>query len=50
VVDAAKGVMWVADNGADVINMSFGASSDSITMKNAIDYAYNKGITLVAAV
>lgn len=34
---------------ADVINMSFVSSANSLTIKNAINDAYNAGVTLVAA-
>jgi len=45
----AKGIMWAADNGARIINLSLGMTADSITLKNAIDYAYNKGVAIFAA-
>lgn len=48
----AEGVRWAADNGADVINMSLGfpsGSSGGSVVREAIRYAYNKGIILVAA-
>nr|MDA3792313.1 S8 family serine peptidase [Elusimicrobiota bacterium] len=38
-----------ADNGADIINMSFGASSGSQALENAVNSAYSKGVFLVAA-
>lgn len=44
-----QGVAWAADNGADVINMSFGSSQYSQTEENTMNYAYNKGIVLVGA-
>ncbi len=47
--DVADGVTWSADNGADVINMSLGASSGSSTLKDAVDYAYNSGAYIAAA-
>lgn len=47
--DVAKGIYFAADNGARIINMSLGSSSDSITLKNAVTYAANKGVLLVAA-
>ncbi|MCL1835405.1 MAG: DUF5011 domain-containing protein [Oscillospiraceae bacterium] len=47
--NVAKGIMWAADNGARIINLSLGSASDSVTMKNAIDYAYNKGCAIFAA-
>lgn len=45
----AKGIYFAADNGARIINMSLGSSTDSITLRNAVTYAANKGILLVAA-
>jgi len=45
----AKGIIWAADNGADIISTSIGFDSDSVTTKNAIDYAYNKGCAIFAA-
>ena len=47
--DIADAIIWAADQGADVINMSFGASSPSTTIENALNYAYSNGVTLVAA-
>ena len=49
VANVAKGVNWAADNGAKIMNLSLGTASDSVTLKNAIDYAYNKGCALFAA-
>jgi len=49
VANIAKGVRWAADNGAKIINMSLGSASDSVTLKDACDYAYNKGCVLIAA-
>ena len=49
VANVAKGIIWAADNGAKIINLSLGYASDSTTLKNAIDYAYNKGCALFAA-
>jgi len=43
------GIRWAADNGADVINMSLGASTGSTTEENAINYAYDKGVVICAA-
>lgn len=45
----ANGIVWAADNGAEVINLSLGGSSSSITLQNAVTYAWNKGVILVAA-
>ncbi len=44
-----EGIVWAADNGADVINMSWGSSQFFQTMQNIVNYAYNKGCVLVGA-
>ena len=44
-----NGIRWATDNGADVINLSLGSSSYSRLLEEAIDYAYEKGVTVVAA-
>ncbi|WP_458188728.1 S8 family serine peptidase [Haladaptatus sp. NG-WS-4] len=47
--DIAAGVEYVADQGWDVGSMSLGGSSGSQTLHDAIQYAYNNGVSLVAA-
>lgn len=47
--DIADAVTYATDQGVDVINMSLGGSSGSTTLKNAVEYAYNNGVFLVAA-
>jgi len=47
--DIADGIYFAANNGADVINMSLGGPNASITLEEALAYAYNKGVTIVAA-
>ncbi len=43
-------VYWAADNGADVISMSFGAATTSYSsLDNAFTYAYNQGVIMLAA-
>jgi len=49
VADIAEAIRFAADNGADVINMSLGGAGESQLMEEAIDYAYRKGVFLVAA-
>lgn len=45
----ANGITWAADNGARVINMSLGGSSGSATVEAAVNYAWGKGVVVVAA-
>ncbi len=45
----ANGIIWVADNGAKVINLSLGGSAPSVTLKNAVNYAWNKGAVLACS-
>ncbi len=47
--DIAEAIVYAADNSADIINMSLGGAGESQVMRDAIDYAYNKGVLLVAA-
>jgi len=46
----AAGIRYAADNGADIISMSFGGTLRSKVVYDAIKYAYDKGALLVAAV
>jgi serine protease len=45
----AGGIYYAADNGAHVISLSLGGSADSETLKNAVKYAYENGVTVIAA-
>lgn len=47
--DIAEAIRFAADNGADVINMSLGGGGKSQLMQDAIDYAYKKGVFIIAA-
>jgi serine protease len=49
ITDIADAIRFAADNQADVINMSLGGGGESQIMKDAIEYAYNKGVVIVAA-
>lgn len=45
----ANGIIWAADNGAKVINLSLGGYGRSRTLENAVNYAWDKGSVIVAA-
>jgi subtilisin family serine protease len=55
--DFIEGIYWSADNGMDVINMSVGIPKTLLdgqkrskkALEQAVEYAYSKGILLVAA-
>ncbi|WP_017211458.1 S8 family peptidase [Clostridium beijerinckii] len=47
--DIVKGIKYAADNGADIINLSFGANEKSKLIAEAISYAKSKGVFVVAA-
>ncbi|MCU7725133.1 S8 family peptidase [Actinoplanes sp. KI2] len=47
--DAATGIVWAADHGATVINLSLGSTSQVSAVTNAVSYARGKGVTVVAA-
>ncbi|TYR81327.1 peptidase S8 [Priestia megaterium] len=45
----ANGIVYAANEGAEVINLSLGAPQGSTTLQNAVNYAWNKGSVLIAA-
>lgn len=45
----AKAIRFAVDNGADVINMSWGTDTDSEVIRDAIQYAAANGVALVAS-
>ena len=47
----AESITWAADHGANIINLSLGGIgfNHDTTMANAISYAFNKNIVIVAA-
>ncbi|MCY7368894.1 MAG: S8 family serine peptidase, partial [Chamaesiphon sp.] len=49
ITDIAEAIRFAADNQADIINMSLGGGGESQVLKDAINYAYNKGVVIIAA-
>lgn len=45
----AEGVIWATDHGADIINMSLGNYAQAEFLHDALKYAYDRGVVLVAA-
>src|SRR6185369_17915416 len=46
----AQGIKYAVDHGARIINLSFGSTEDSPVMHDAVAYAQQRGVLLVAAV
>lgn len=44
-----EAIIWLADNGADVINFSIGGDAPSQALEEALKYAYEKDVVLTAA-
>lgn len=47
--DIVRAIYYAADNGANVINMSFGTEVKSPALKAAVNYALEKGVICVAS-
>ncbi len=45
----AQGITWAVDNGANIVNLSFGGIQYSTVLKDAVDYAAQKGVVVIAA-
>ncbi|MGY2065603.1 S8 family serine peptidase [Blastococcus sp. SYSU DS0619] len=45
----AEAIVYAVDNGADVINASWGGDNSAAILTEAIDYANSKGVVVVAA-
>ena len=46
--DISLAIRYAADNGAKIISMSFGGA-DSSTIREAVQYAYSRGVVLIAS-
>jgi subtilisin family serine protease len=46
---AAEGIVYATDNGADVINMSWGAGWETLAVHEALQYARSRGVVLIAS-
>ena len=49
VSDVAAAIVYAADHGARIVNVSLGTSDDSLTLRNAVKYAQDRGALIVAA-
>jgi thermitase len=45
----ARGIIWAVDQGAEVINISLEIREDDPEIKEAVDYAWNRGVVIIAA-
>lgn len=45
----AQGIVWAADNGAQVINVSLAIGKPSPALEEAVSYAWSKGSLIIAA-
>ncbi len=45
----AEGIIWATNQGAQVINLSLGSVNDSQALRDAVNYAHQRGVILVAA-
>lgn len=45
----SQGIIYAADQGARVINLSLGGPTSNSTLQSAVNYAYSKGAVLVGA-
>ena len=45
----ANGILWAADHGARVVNLSFNGIAGNATIRSAAEYATNRGTLVVAA-
>lgn len=48
-LDVAKGIVYAADHGAQVINLSLGGDLEVAALADAVNYAWGKGVLLACA-
>jgi thermitase len=46
---AAEGIIWAVDRGAKIINMSLAIPTITPALEEAVDYAWSKGVVIIAA-
>jgi parallel beta-helix repeat protein len=47
--DAVLAIYYAVENGADVISNSWSSPDESLLLKDAVDYAYSRGVIVVAS-
>jgi type VII secretion-associated serine protease mycosin len=47
--DIAAGITWATDNGAAVMNLSFGGPAESQVLEDAVNYALSQDVVVVAS-
>jgi subtilisin family serine protease len=47
--DVIDGILWAADNDADVINLSLGSDAADDSLRDALAYAHDRGVVIAAA-
>lgn len=47
--NVAAGIVWAVDHGAQVINLSLGGPAPAFVLNDAVNYAYQRGVILVAS-
>lgn len=48
-IDESNAIIWAVDHGANIINLSLGGAQTSQVERNAVDYATQHGVLLVAS-
>jgi len=46
----SKGIIYAVDSGADIVNLSLGSRLENDIVKEAVDYAYENNVILIASV